>query len=50
MYWEITYCYKHHVGVQVMSVDGNTEAQARSMFYFIRPKEVGWRIVSVKPH
>lgn len=50
MHWEVTYGYKNHCGVQVLSVKGATELHARSMFHHTRPKEVGFHIISIKPH
>jgi hypothetical protein len=53
MYYEVTYGYKGHCGVQVLSVGGSTvhtEAQARGMFHHIRPKESGFYIIEIKPH
>lgn len=53
MYWHVTYAYKDHQGVQVMSVGMQscyTEAQARCLFHYVRPASAGWKIISMKPH
>lgn len=53
MYYEVTYGYKNHCGVQVMSVGGSTvhsESQARRMFHHIRPASAGFFIIEINPH